>query len=389
MSIFKKYIFVFALVFLTACSADLGSDKTSLAEWEKADSPLKLQVDKEKILTAEEYEAVKYDERTDELISSETITRYYYVAEKLDKEVLELKGETYTEAKRTENAVIWEIGKDKEGKELFYGRFYPGQQFYQDSATKEWYQIRSATTTPEAYQEQTKESAVKVLFNKIIGRAYADDTIKPVSQVGFIAGANNATWSTVHGATTGTKSNNVDNIFVGILKDSSSRFTIRRGYFVFNTSAVSGTIQSASLNFYRVETQRIENTDGYGYEYINIVSFSPADSSSVANDDYNDFGTTKLSQDYAIADIRDNEEPLTFTLNATGIAAINKGGATSLGARIGYDTLNQAPTLAASKGVRAYFQDYNNDAKDPYLLIVYSAPATPTVAPTANIIYFE
>lgn len=170
--------------------------------------------------------------------------------------------------------------------------------------------------------------------------------------------------------------------------DSNKYTTCRRAGFAFDTSVlgVDVTISAAVFSVY--------STDAYGYttfdtidNSVNIVEFTPSYPEQFYADDYSRFGSTIFST-LSFADYTVSNGLKDFSFNATGIAAINKTGFSTIGMRFGSDISGTGVTwktvATAVTGVR--YVDYTGTASDPYLTITYSAAAPAVYKPSAIIV---
>lgn len=156
----------------------------------------------------------------------------------------------------------------------------------------------------------------------------------------------------------------------------------------FSTSAVgSDTVTSATLSLYGSnKTTALGSTD------IDVVSFSPANAASYANSDYSNFGTTRYatgipSASWSTTGYND------FTLNATGIAAINGSGNTHFGLRLKWDvdgTFGGSWVSNSSTGFEMYSADQIGTTNDPMLTVTHAA-AGGGASPVQNqdVIFFD
>lgn len=199
-----------------------------------------------------------------------------------------------------------------------------------------------------------------------------------VATTGTYAAAHNAASATVvdHGGPgvgTGAGTVRVENTWVG----GSERFFITRYLANFDTSALpdDATLVSATFGVYGSGSSQNANSDA-----VSLVANSGVSATACALGDYATFSTTKFAADKGIAGWTAAGWNI-FTLNSTGLAAINLSGVTKLGLRLGRDVANTAPTgLNYALGVSA-----DRPTNKPYLTIQYTIPApTPTPTPTPS-----
>ncbi len=112
---------------------------------------------------------------------------------------------------------------------------------------------------------------------------------------------------------------------------------------------------------------------------INVFSSTPASNIALVAADYSQLGTTPLATKKTIDSLA-NDTWETFTFNAAGIAAINKGGITKLGLReANFDAPNTTPTWegpALSANVSYKSADNPDSTLKPYLEVTYPSYAT-------------
>lgn len=160
----------------------------------------------------------------------------------------------------------------------------------------------------------------------------------------------------------------------------------------FDTSPItsSGTVASSTMGVFMANDTEF-NTLG---QSLCIDTNPPADSANLANADFNLAGWSGSKQSdtchnltTVIATYLDSSAAVTWNLNATGIASINKTGYSWYGGRLSDDVNNGTPTWASSarSNVVGYFTE-QDAGKDPYLIVDYtisaaSAPANPASAP--------
>jgi hypothetical protein len=151
-----------------------------------------------------------------------------------------------------------------------------------------------------------------------------------------------------------------------------------RSGFVFDTSAIpdANTIDSAKLKNY---VSAVSNLDDDAYAYVVVCELTLADNDAFADADYNDFGTTAWSDTLDIGDDITTSAYNDWTLNATGIAAIDKTGDTVLGFREGHDiTDNAIGTATNGNSLASKFRANAGMSTSPRLEVVHSAGAAAT-----------
>lgn len=187
-------------------------------------------------------------------------------------------------------------------------------------------------------------------------------------------GTNN--WATVRGATDGTGVQKDPNSAVVEARIGAGNYYISRGFFLFDTSALTSgaTISSAVLSLCSTADGAYANQDTTS---LQIVSSTPAANNNLVVGDYDQVGTTSFGSINLASWTTTNGTYNNITLNASGIAAISKTGVTKLGCVIGRDFSNQAPT--GINQLYFYFSGQSGTSKDPKLVITYSVD-TPMTA---------
>lgn len=186
----------------------------------------------------------------------------------------------------------------------------------------------------------------------------------------------NTSWAATHDATAGNNTlSNETNLDIISYKVSAGEWYIRRGFLNFDTSSLTAgaTISSAVLTLYETGKNDGDN-DAQGY--ITLVDGTPASATVGVNGDFDQVGTTHLSNDQDITGITDNAT-YDLTLNASGLAAISKTGVSKFALREGHDLENSAITSSYNRSEPAA-ADYAGSTNDPKLVVTF------TTAPTVN-----
>lgn len=218
-------------------------------------------------------------------------------------------------------------------------------------------------------------SPVGLAFGALIGYfggfGLVADTVYTSAGDGYVRKNDSTNWDTTHDATEGTLAiyTYTDDIVPRTGEESNGAYRIARAFIPFDTSGLSGTVDSGSLNL-KNKNSNVEDADAQAY--IRIVEANNSLSILTrAVGDYNDCGDTDnpaaCANDVDIADII-AESYEVFTLNSTGIAHINIGGNTIFGAREGHDVEDVA--YAGGTGVnlaRFYTSQQTGTSDDPYL----------------------
>ena len=115
-----------------------------------------------------------------------------------------------------------------------------------------------------------------------------------------------------------------------------------------------------------------------------LVEATPASDGSLATSDFSQVGTTELSSRIAVSSLSTTGYN-DFTLNAAGLAAINKTGVTRLALRMVADVDNSAPADFATQSFTFYAGEDTNGSRDPILEVTYAVPVSRTGGDTLNL----
>lgn len=275
---------------------------------------------------------------------------------------------------------------------------YSGIAFYKEIATGLWHESDYATTTIEAWDEQTKPS----LISRIIGDTahaasstfYPDAHIETDTVDGF-AQARVIGWDAAHdSAGTNSGDGNLAEAMAHSFRPLTNDYQIKKGIFLFDTSSIAGTdtIDSATLD---IVPQSITRGDQDAQEYYAVVQMTNgmAADTSIANADYAQVGDavdnpTKGSGDISGADFT-AEDYYSFALNADGKswiaragetkpAGANSAGITYYGVREGHDIEDEkyAGAVGTRNEIVIYFSE--TAGKKPKLVVQHSEASTPT-----------
>ena len=215
---------------------------------------------------------------------------------------------------------------------------------------------------------------------------YPDAHVESTSHDAMLYTSPNASWDTVHNAANADGS--LDNYagpdrFVYSGKDGAN-FRIIRFQTLFDTSAIgSDTVNSATASLY---INLVNNGDNDGDDYIAVVSSNPAANTGATVGDYSLMGTTAYSNTIDLSSMSTGDY-VDWTINATGLAAINTSGITKFGFREGHDIIDSAYAggFDTVNSIVTYAAEASGTANDPKLVVVHSAPTpTPTPTSTAN-----
>jgi len=156
---------------------------------------------------------------------------------------------------------------------------------------------------------------------------------------------------------------------------------IIRCILLFDTSALtdSSVISAATLSVFCSSKQ--DNLNLNTFFAINVYTSAPASNTALAAGDYDSLGATELSSSIAYYNVQTSQYN-DWSLNATGLAAINKTGITKLALREAYfDAGGNTPshnTNNESTDVSLYMAEQGTGFK-PKLVITYTSSTPPTV----------
>lgn len=199
---------------------------------------------------------------------------------------------------------------------------------------------------------------------------------------GFVRNTDtSSSWATLRAAATGTgafyTSTNTNFAYVDNQDDGFARY-IDRSFFAFDTSGLTSaaTVTAATFKVWVVATPN----DAGVFGSLCLVGGTQASTSSLATTDFGSCGTTELATRLAVSGLTTGAYN-TFTLNSSGIAAINKTGYTKLCIRHSSDLDNSAPTTYTYCGVSGYYSDQTGTSNDPALEVTYTlaGAAVPTI----------
>ena len=162
--------------------------------------------------------------------------------------------------------------------------------------------------------------------------------------------------------------------------ERNTNYNLSRCAYLFDTSALTAaaTISAATFSVYSAAGG--SNTETVNPANLTICASSPASNTSLATSDFNNFGTTKLSDTVlSLTTFNTTQQYYDFALNASGLSAISKTSITKLAIRSENDYSDStAPggNPKRSYGL-AYFSEQTGTSNDPKLVITYTAAAGP------------
>jgi hypothetical protein len=250
-----------------------------------------------------------------------------------------------------------------------------------------WYQVNHATATISDFQKGTAVSLIQKIKNFLVKEVLADSASYSASSGDgsvLIAGSTD-TWANIVVAAAGTTIDGTSVRGEAALTNSGSKRHLWRGFVPINTSPIpdNATISAASLTFYVQGPPSIVDADSWAYETI-YGPTSQASTSTLGTADYNKYGTTAWSTNYNLSGLNSSGTD-TYTLNAAGIAAINKTGYTKFGIRDGHDSSGNSPGTNGGPNYAFYYTS-STGGSAPYVTVTYTVPGSAVSSPSQIII---
>lgn len=182
------------------------------------------------------------------------------------------------------------------------------------------------------------------------------------------------TWANVHDATTSDADNNTNpqNTCGRVNGGDAFKVIDRFGATFGDPNLEAGsTVDSATIV---LTGTSVENGVNDGRDYLVVSSFTPASNNAFVSGDYDGFGTTALSDTIDFGSLN-GAGTNTWTLNATGIAAIDITEINKFGFRVGHDIENVQPASGNNEFLCNTSENGGTSA-DPVLSIVSSLSAS-------------
>lgn len=183
-------------------------------------------------------------------------------------------------------------------------------------------------------------------------------------------------WATARaGAGTGNLASEASSASFGNTTDGGTTVYIIRSFYNFDTSALTSGASISAATFSVYATGASDQSETTNPSHPRIVGGTPAAVNTLANGDYTQTGSTLLSDStMTLATFAASAAYRDFALNATGIAAVNKTGVTTLVLRAKNDLDNTAPTVVSY--APSYWADQAGTANDPELVVTYTTGST-------------
>lgn len=210
--------------------------------------------------------------------------------------------------------------------------------------------------------------------------AYPDpnpETTTVDGQVGY--SAEYQTWTYVRDKTSGSTNPSAATGYVVQGEKLSNDYDyhgISRCVFLFDTHLLTSGANISAAVFSVMSGVDCDLTETANPANLALVSSNPASNTNLVGADYNkaNWGTTRFATDYTAAAFWANRNNYSnMSLNASGIANINKAGISKFGIRASNDLDNNAPIHRSF--VIGYFADYTGTSNDPKLVVTYTISA--------------
>lgn len=172
-------------------------------------------------------------------------------------------------------------------------------------------------------------------------------------------------WASIRAALTGTDVYLTSDPTSGVYSDASLPLIIR-GFLSFDTSTLPDGSEVITGGRLRVYGSSIVGTVGT----VDLVAGTPASPTTLTTADFDQVGTTLLSDDQIPITSWNTSGYNDFNLNAAGIAAINRSGYTQFALRHSSDRTGSSP---ASPAAASYYPvEHAGTDHDPILEVTYS-----------------
>ena len=224
--------------------------------------------------------------------------------------------------------------------------------------------------------------------NLVVDQFYPDPHTESTSVDGLVFRHDvDETWATIRGgAGTGAIDDSASTTYVGwSTSGTSNQFAvIRRAIFLFDTSSLpdANTISASTLSVFGTNKQDT-NSDTPA---LALVASNPASNTALVGADYSTLGTTRFAPDISYASYSTSAYN-TFSLNASGLAAITKTGVSKFGLRSDNDLDNAAPTWSASAEpgiIQGYYADQAATTNDPKLEVTHNTTTSTSTTTTTS-----
>lgn len=204
-----------------------------------------------------------------------------------------------------------------------------------------------------------------------------------VSIDGSVTNDTDGTWDAIHDAANGTSADDSSaDVYVTIFAMPSNTGTydqISRGIVLFDTSDIAASDIIDSATFGMVVLTKYSSFSGSQ----RMVTSAPASNTALATGDYGIGTVAQATSDILLSGITADSSTYTvWTLNATGLGNITKGGITKFGHRSSFDADDSEPTWGANyrDGLRvATANEVLTSDKRAKLTVTHTSTFTPKV----------
>lgn len=188
---------------------------------------------------------------------------------------------------------------------------------------------------------------------------------------GAVGRVNQASWIDARDTADGTTAQTIESILIRSEDESASAndFACDRGFFPFDTSAISDTdtVDSATFSFY-------SPTAGTGNRSVGVVESTHKSASTLVVGDFDALTVNSATEGATRQTVGATSIYYDFALNATGVGWISKTGFTGLAVRLAFDLDNTTPAFGTDG--RNYFylnsSAFAGTTQDPKLVVVHS-----------------
>lgn len=296
--------------------------------------------------------------------------------------------------KITPNSVHRLVGFTKDGRRIINANFYTHRKYKTQITTN----LLMALTGSGVYKHLAKrfgqDRIPKSIYERLTDPAFVTPRLIKFATTGNLnpdsgdpgttccdgtleyKDLGGASWATIQGAANATTASASQNsCWIGLRCDTNTdKYDLMyRLHAGFDTSSMGAgaTATAGTAQLYGVN--KADNLGGL----IGLVSSTPASNTTLAAGDYDGLGSTRYATDIDIGAFSTSGYN-SWTLNATGLAAVVADGITNLGWREDHDADNSEPTWGSGQASRVFVRTAENASSDePILNITYTEAFTP------------
>lgn len=211
--------------------------------------------------------------------------------------------------------------------------------------------------------------------------AYPDPHPETTTIDGTIFKGNSSNFATTHDAATGEYTTDTSATHAMYWhRTGGGLYYIMRVVSLFDTSSLtaSATVSAADFVLKHASSKDVRsNIDSWC-----VYSSNPASNTALTTSDflYSNFGTTAFSNSIAFSSMATSGNNDTYSLNASGLAAISLTSITKLAIRTVGDAGNSNTMSSNNSGMIGSYHsaDASGTSSDPYLLVTYTLPPPAT-----------